>query len=316
MHYESDYGSNFDTFDEMWRHTIYLLHEYGSDQESRNGKTKELLGVTMTLVDPGVNFLRNERRALSPYYAAAEVLWYMSGVSDVDFISKFAPQYAHFAESDGKAYGAYGGRIFGEFDQLRAVVDLLKRDPDTRQAVVQFWRASDLQSAGSVKDVPCTLNWQFAIRDGELHMFVDMRSNDAWLGMPYDVFWNTTAMRIIANELGVRMGTYTHHVRSMHLYEKHWKAADEALDANDFCPAQKTWHYTHAGDTLKSFRTLAHSSVTDVRRLAGDSLISSGTAVSDLLKLCNCYIQGEFYETIASPLLNEAVAHFEKVKKQ
>ena len=64
------------------------------------------------------------------------------------------------------------------------VVDALSRDPDSRQAVIEIWRPNPRDS----RDVPCTLTVQWMIRDGKLHCLDSMRSSDAWLGWPYDVF--------------------------------------------------------------------------------------------------------------------------------
>jgi hypothetical protein len=69
-------------------------------------------------------------------------------------------------------------------------------------------------------------------------MVTTMRSEDAWLGLPYDIFCNTTLQRCLASELNIGLGTYTHNVGSMHLYEKNFKAAGEAVDA----PAEMRGH--------------------------------------------------------------------------
>jgi thymidylate synthase len=148
----------------------------------------------------------------------------MSHDDDVTMIKAYAPQYANFAEDDGRAYGAYGKRFAV---RLPAVIDVLRHDPDSRQAVVSLWEPRDL--AQKKRDVPCTISWQFFVRNNALHMHCHMRSNDVWLGLPYDVFVNTLVQRVVASELLLPVGEYCHTVGSMHLYEKHEAAAKEAM---------------------------------------------------------------------------------------
>lgn len=174
------------------------------------------------------------RRALSPEYACAELLWYLSRSDTIEGLKPYAPQYEKFVEPDGRAYGAYGHRIkhnAGEHDQLDVLQRLLGDMPNTRQAVVSMWRPDDIIAAwkGGKKDLPCTLCWMFFLRDNALHMHTVMRSNDLWLGFPYDTFVFTTVQRLVADTMDCNVGTYTHTVGSLHLYDKDLVKARRAL---------------------------------------------------------------------------------------
>lgn len=148
----------------------------------------------------------------------------------LDRVGAFAP-YAN----DGIFWGAYGPRIAGDLGNL---VDLLKRDPDSRQAVLTIFDSDRDLGRISVKDVPCTVAIQFFLReratpDGprkELRMWVVMRSNDAWLGLPYDLGQFSLLQFAVAQALGAEIGAYTHTVGSMHLYEQNWAAAGQVRD--------------------------------------------------------------------------------------
>lgn len=104
----------------------------------------------------------------------------------------------------------------GEFDQIKQVINKLQKKPSTRQAVIQLFDASDI--ANQYKDTPCTLSLQFLIRNNRLDMYTMMRSNDAFRGVPHDIFVFTMLQEMIARRVGVEMGMYTHFVTSMHLY--------------------------------------------------------------------------------------------------
>lgn len=198
------------------------LARFGTEMTSRNGMVQDITGYVGE-VDPRFAWLTNNRRALDPSYACAEILWYLSGSGNTNMIRAYAPQYRKF-ENGGIAYGAYGPRVI---DQLHQVVRILRDSPDSRQAVVAVWDKGDL---GKVRnDLPCTLSMQFLVRNGALNQIVTMRSNDLWLGYPYDVFAFTTIGRLVANELVMPLRRYLHQAGSMHLYERHWAAGHEAF---------------------------------------------------------------------------------------
>ncbi len=80
-----------------------------------------------------------------------------------------------------------------------------------------LWRGDELPSDS--RDTPCTVSLQFLLRDGLLNLRVSMRSNDLWLGVPYDFMTFSCLHRTMAVALDVNPGTYVHTVGSMHVYE-------------------------------------------------------------------------------------------------
>lgn len=230
----------FNSIDELWTNAVRRLLMHGREISSRLGNTtKETLGFSTKLASINKTFLLNRRRKLSPTYACAEFLWYMKHTKNIEMIKAYAPQYVEFAEND-EAFGAYGWRFYENLtqdftkttSQFELLIRHLSETPNSRQAIVTLWEADDLPHTYEKdhKDLPCTLAMQFIIRDDELHLIVTMRSNDVWLGLPYDVFAFTCIQRLVADALGVECGTYTHQVGSLHLYEKNWQAASESLN--------------------------------------------------------------------------------------
>jgi len=117
-------------------------------------------------------------------------------------------------------YGGYGPRLLGHrgHNQVQNVIALLRERPTTRRAAIQLFDAEDL--AGEHKEIPCTTALQFLVREGRLHLIVTMRSNDAYIGLPHDVFCFTMLQEIVARAIDYEMGTYRHFVGSMHLYDR------------------------------------------------------------------------------------------------
>lgn len=233
--------------DDAWRMLVGHLLEKNITG-SRDGECREQIGVHVILDGAIEQFLLSPRRKLSTSYACAEILWYLSGEKKIKRLAAYAPQYERFADDHGEAHGAYGFRIRKQYgDLLGTVARLLKKTNHTRQAVIPIYQALDVLKAfdGDCPDIPCTISWQFILREQRLHMIVNMRSNDIWLGFPYDVFAFTTIQKMLAGSLGCEAGSYHHKVGSMHLYERNYEAAKEAN-------AEK--HYSHERAQVGSYK--------------------------------------------------------------
>jgi thymidylate synthase len=84
------------------------------------------------------------------------------------------------------------------------VIELLGNRPTSRRAVIQIFNAEDI--AAIHREIPCTTTLQFFVRNERLDMVTTMRSNDAYLGLPHDVFCFTMLQEIIARSLGREIG--------------------------------------------------------------------------------------------------------------
>ncbi len=187
------------------------------NEEAGRGANYELLGVSLRISDPRARLSRSENRGKT-FSAIGELLWYMSGRDDLWFIKPYVPIYKKDVV-DGIIQGAYGPRLFNMrgINQLDSITSLLTRKPRSRRAVIQLFNAEDI--AVDKKEIPCTTTLQFHLRDDGLHLSVTMRSNDAYWGLPHDVFCFTMIQEIIANKLDVPLGSYMHYAGSMHVYD-------------------------------------------------------------------------------------------------
>jgi thymidylate synthase len=176
------------------------------------------------------NIITHPQRDLNYRFMIAEWLWIQSGREDLAWIAQFNKQITQFSD-DGKTFrGAYGPRFR---KQIGNVVELLKRDPDSRQAVVAIFNDTDL--VGTTRDVPCTLSLQLFIRNDSnkfprVHGVMTMRSNDLWLGFPYDFFNFSQITNSIAGELGITVGSFTLQAGSSHVYATDYDKVREVLE--------------------------------------------------------------------------------------
>lgn len=214
-----------ESLDDLLQVTLKHLLIEGNLIHPSKGDALEEIGARLELRNPYARVSRSHKRGRI-FSALGELLWYMSGSDEVDFISYYISAYPNFAV-DGRIEGAYGPRLFGSLHRLDDVVELLKSKPDSRRAVVQIFDHADI---GNEKDVPCTTNLQFLLRDGQLYLVAHMRSNDAYVGLPHDIFAFTMIQEYVARQLGASLGTYTHFVGSVHLYVRDRDGAERFLN--------------------------------------------------------------------------------------
>jgi thymidylate synthase len=183
----------------------------------RGSKTLEIVGESFAIEEPWDSLPTDiGRKGLNPAIGVLEALQNVSGVSALPVFRRMVPAASKW-DDDTPTYGERLG------SQLDAVVRRLRIDPESRQAVALIWREDDIDG-GQASNL-CTIGLQFLLRDGQLHAFAHMRSNDAWWGLCYDLFQFCQVQCSLANSLGVAPGRYHHSANSMHLYERHWVQA-------------------------------------------------------------------------------------------
>lgn len=183
------------------------------------GNTRELIAVMIELALPRARLSRSEMRG-KPFSCLGELLWYLAGDNTLEFITNYIPHYKKESDDGRTVYGAYGPRLFAHqgHDQIDNVINLLRDKLHSRRAVIQLFDAADISEPH--KEIPCTTTLQFLVRDGAVDLIASMRSNDAYKGLPHDVFCFSMLQEIVARSLGFELGTYRHFAGSMHIYEE------------------------------------------------------------------------------------------------
>jgi thymidylate synthase len=234
-----------------------VTNGYTYESAPRGQKIKEIIGATFTITDPKARLPYVVGRKFGVTYLAAELVWYLSGNNKTNWISKYSNFWSSISDDGVTANSAYGARLFqphqriasARFTQWDYIVGELKRDPDSRRAVMHLRVPAD--SIDAKLDVPCTLALQFFIRDNKLHQVAHMRSSDVIFGIAYDIPAFTMFQEILANELNVEMGTYTHVSNSLHLYERHFDMAQKILEPENIA-SSRSWARS-SRDTIATF---------------------------------------------------------------
>ena len=222
---------------------VYTSPEFTSSP--RGMKVKEILGYQFKILNPRNRIPYVKGRDFSIHYMVAELLWYLSGNDSTNWISNYSTFWSKISDDGETANSAYGARIFKSHDRIAKTVDEnwtqwnyvveeLKKDPDSRRAVIHIRSPQD--SILAQLDVPCTLSLQFFLRGDKVYMVTSMRSSDVILGLAYDVPAFTLFQELLAlqltKELGrpIGLGDYTHLSASLHVYERHFKMVEKILD--------------------------------------------------------------------------------------
>lgn len=215
-----------------------LIHNPDYIVSPRGQEVKEIKDCAVEIKYPIINLYTNKTRSSVEKYIAAELLWYFSGTNNPKFIENYASLWKHLHNEDGTVNSAYGNLIFNEKNnhgvtQYEWAVKSLLADKDTRQAFMHFNKPYH-QYLGN-KDQVCTFTSLFQIRNDELHMVLNMRSNDVIYGFMTDWAFFSVLLEHMYVTLkphypSLKLGSYTHISHSMHIYEKHYKLAEDMLN--------------------------------------------------------------------------------------
>ena len=202
-------------------------YEYLHDRIIQGGVdfagTKALFNVGVYITDSQDNKIINRERNWKEDYAEAEWQWYLTGLPNIKMLGeiygKIPAIWKRMANSEGYVNSNYGyqwQRGYNHTSQLDYIVNLLKENPETRQACISIYDGKEHPDYKT--DTPCTYAIQFTILHGRLDMCVTMRSNDLWYGFCNDQYCFSKLQKMVSDKLNIEPGVYYHFAHNMHLY--------------------------------------------------------------------------------------------------
>lgn len=227
--------------DDVWLEAADRFRSRGNSrsQTSRAGQTHEILHAGLVIEDPRQRWVVSRSPPLNPAFAIAEVVWIITGRRDSEFLNYWNTKLSQFAGVCEEYHGAYGYRLRGHFgiDQLERAYQALSTNSESRQIVLQIWDAvADMPTPDgqpTSEDIPCNVMSLLKVRDGKLEWMQIIRSNDIFLGLPYNLVQFTYLQEVLAGWLGLGLGSYNQMSDSLHVY-------DSAL--NDVLSSSKVTH--------------------------------------------------------------------------
>lgn len=204
-------------------------------ENTRNGPALVLPGLVVTTYRyPDERVLFHPGRDANPIFHLMESIWMLAGRNDVAFLKQFVKRMSDFSDDGDTFNAAYGHRWRNHFghDQLVEVIELLRCDPGTRQAVIQMWDSADLTR--KTRDKACNTQVVFDTRNGFLNMTVFNRSNDIWWGAyGANAVHFSVLQEFVARAVDRPMGEYRQVSNNFHLYTKLYDAAKYVEDPPD-----------------------------------------------------------------------------------
>lgn len=184
--------------------------------------TKALYNVGITLLKPEENIITTSWRKWSNKYAEREWNWYLSGNRSVAELKKYAPTWDKMHGGDNIVNSNYGWQWMRN-GQLDKCIEQLRNNPNTRQAWISIFDGKEKDQYKY--DTPCTIAVGFdknPLAPDCLNMTVIMRSNDLIYGFCNDQYCFSKLHKMVADQLGLKLGTYYHFSHDMHIYNYHF----------------------------------------------------------------------------------------------
>ena len=209
--------------------------EHGVRKSDRTGTgTLSVFGHQMRF-DLAAGFPLLTTKKLHTRSIFGELLWFLRGDTNVGWLHenriRIWDEWADEAGDLGPIYGAQWRRWAApdgrHIDQLAAVIDQLRVNPDSRRHVVAAWNPADVDAMALP---PCHMMFQFYVAEGRLSCQMYQRSADVFLGVPFNIASYALLTQMIAQVVGLRPGEFVHTLGDAHLYLNHLEQAREQLE--------------------------------------------------------------------------------------
>lgn len=224
---------------------VRLVLEHGTRKQSRTGiDTISYFGAHYK-VDLSKGFPLLTTKEIVWSSVLHELLWYLSGEDHIRNLRKHTRIWDAWADENGNldtAYGRYWRRFpspyldehghwkVREVDQIQFVIDTLRKEPYSRRMVVTAWEPGN---ATTSKLPPCHYSFVFNVQGDRLNCHLTQRSGDIALGIPFNLACYATLTQIIAQEVGLQPGWFSHTIVDAHIYTA---APGSGLEAYDHVP--------------------------------------------------------------------------------
>lgn len=226
----------------------------GIDKSDRTGTgTRSVFGHQMRF-DLAEGFPMVTTKKLHLKSILHELIWFISGDTNIRYLCQngvriwddwpFAT-YAKSADYDGMDLRAFAARVAddaefaakwgdlgpvygyqwrfwpgpnGPVDQLRDVLEGIRRNPDGRRHIVSAWNPGYIDQMALP---PCHAFFQFYVADGKLSCQLYQRSADIFLGVPFNIASYALLIHMMAQDLGLGVGDFVHTLGDAHIYSNH-----------------------------------------------------------------------------------------------
>lgn len=236
---------------EQYNDLVKYVLENGEETDDRTGTgTISVFGETLRF-DLQKGFPAVTTKRLAWRAVVGELLWMLSGSTNIYTLSEFThgvrdkrtiwhPNYEKQAidlgYEDGELGPVYGAqwRAFTAnnwnsdiVDQVWRLIEGIKNDPYSRRHLVSAWNPLQLEEMALP---PCHYSWGVKItKSGKLNLFFTMRSNDVFLGLPFNIASYALLAHILASITGYEVGELVYFGADVHIYKDHIEQCEEQI---------------------------------------------------------------------------------------
>ena len=219
-------------YQDLLRHI--LANGYSKDDRTGTGTTS-VFGYQMRFdLNEGFPLVTTKKIHLKS--VIYELLWFLKGDTNIGYLNEHGVRiWNEWADPNGDlgpVYGAQWRNWNGEaIDQLKAVVDTLKHNPESRRIIVSAWNPSVLPDTrksfaenvanGKAALPPCHALFQFYVADGKLSCQLYQRSADVFLGVPFNIASYALLTMMLAQVCDLQLGDFVHTFGDVHIYNNH-----------------------------------------------------------------------------------------------
>jgi thymidylate synthase len=163
-----------------------------------------------------------------------ELLWFLRGETNIAYLKEhrvgiwdeWADENGELGPVYGKQWRAWAASDGRAIDQITAVVDQIKTNPDSRRLIVSAWNVGEIEKMALP---PCHSLFQFYVVNGRLSCQLYQRSADLFLGVPFNIASYALLTLMVAQVTGLKPGDFVHTFGDVHLYTNHIEQAKTQL---------------------------------------------------------------------------------------
>ena len=219
-----------DSYLNMMRHVL----EHGVKKTDRTGTgTLSVFGHQMRF-DLAKGFPMVTTKKLHLKSIIHELLWFLAGDTNIAYLKangvsiwdEWADEQGELGPVYGRQWRSWAKPDGGTVDQIRWLLDEIKRNPDSRRLVISAWNPADLDKMALA---PCHCLFQFYVVEGKLSCQLYQRSADIFLGVPFNIASYALLTHMVAQVCGLQVGDFVHSFGDAHLYSNHLEQAQLQL---------------------------------------------------------------------------------------
>jgi len=205
---------------------LRYIQQNGTAKSDRTGTgTKSVFGYQMRF-DLSKGFPLVTTKKVHVKAVVHELLWFLKGDTNIQYLKDNGVGiWDEWADAQGNLGPVYGkqwrrweakdGRVI---DQVAQVVELLKKNPDSRRMIVSAWNVGELEKMALM---PCHTMFQFHVAGGKLSCQLYQRSADVFLGVPFNIASYALLTLMMAQVTGFEPGDFVHTFGDVHIYSNH-----------------------------------------------------------------------------------------------